>query len=161
MGYLGKMLKNTAISIAPLVTNLFNQWISTGKIPHKWKLSSVVPIPKSSVKTDNPYNYRPISLLPVISKLLERHIYNVVLAHLMEKDTLAGAQWGFTQGNVTALLSTFHDIFQLLESGADVSLVFFDLRKAFDTVPHLPLLQKLSDCGLDQHILQWITCYLM
>ena len=61
---------------------------------------------------------------------------------------------------MTALLSSFHDIFQLLESGADVSLVFFDLRKAFDSVPHLPLLQKLRDCGLNQHILQWITCYL-
>ena len=58
-------------------------------------------------------------------------------------ETLAGAQCGFTPGKstVTALLLTFHDIFQLLESGADVSLVFFDLRKAFDTVPHLPLLQ--------------------
>ena len=41
-----------------------------------------------------------------------------------------------------------------------MSLVFLDLRKAFDSVPHLPLLQKLSDCGLNQHILQWITCYL-
>ena len=80
----------------------------------------------------------------------------------MGRETLAGAQWGFTPGEstVTALLSTFHDIFQPLKSGADVSLVFFDLYKAFDTIPHLPLLQKLSDCGLDQHILQWITCYL-
>ena len=71
-------------------------------------------------------------------------------------------QWGFTPGKstVTALLSSFYDILQLLESGADVSFVFFDLRKAFDIVHHLPLLQKLSDCGLDQHILQWITCYL-
>jgi len=82
-GISGKMLKNTAISIAPSVTKLFNQSISTGKIPHKWKLSSIVPIPKSSVKTNNSYNYRPISLLPVISKLLERHIHNVVLPHLM------------------------------------------------------------------------------
>ena len=57
---------------------------------------------------------------------------------------------------VTALLSSFHDIFQLFESRADVSLVFFDLRKAFDSVPHLFLLQKLRDCGLNQHILQWI-----
>ena len=60
----------------------------------------------------------------------------------------------------TALLSSFHDILQLLEPGANVSLVFFNLRKAFDSVLHLPLLQKLSDCGLNQHILQWITCYL-
>ena len=150
-GISGKMLKNTALSIAPSVTKLFNLSIKT-----------VIPIPKSSDNTDNPCNYRPISLLPVISKLLERHIYSVVWEHLTESEMLDGAQWGFTSGKstVTALLSAFHDIFQLLESGADVSLVFLDLRKAFDSVPHLPLLQKLSDCGLNQHILQWITCYL-
>ena len=51
------------------------------------------------------------------------------------------------------VLLTFHDVFQLLESGADVSLAFFDLCKAFHTIPHLPLLQKLSGCGLDQNIL--------
>ena len=54
----------------------------------------------------------------------------------------------------------FHNILQLMENGFDVSLVFFDLRKAFDSVPHLPLLQKLKDIGLNQHILQWIASYL-
>ena len=70
-------------------------------------------------------------------------------------------QWGFCPGKstVTALTSTFH-VFQLLEAGFDVSLVFFDLRKAFDSVPHLPLLQKLKDTDLNQHILQWISSYL-
>ncbi len=58
---------------------------------------------------------------------------------------------------VTALTSTFHSILQLLEAGLDVSL---DLRKAFDSVPHLPLLQKLKDIDLNQYILQWISSYL-
>ena len=55
-------------------------------------------------------------------------------------------QWGFTPGKstVTALLSSFYDILQLLESGADVSLVFFDLCKAFDSVPHLPPFLKVE-----------------
>ena len=68
---------------------------------------------------------------------------------------------GFALGNpVAALVSTFHKILQLMENGSDVTLVFFDLRKAFDSVPHLPLLHKLKDTGLNQHILQWITSYL-
>ena len=73
--------------------------------------------------------------------------------HLAERDLLSRAQWGFTPGKstVTALLSTLHYILQLLETGSDVSLVFFDLRKAFDSVPHLPLLRKLKDIGLNQH----------
>ena len=65
-----------------------------------------------------------------------------------------------SQPLATSLLSTFHDILQLLEHGADVALTFFDLRKAFDSVPHLPLLQKLKDIGLEQHVLQWLTSYL-
>ena len=75
---------------------------------------------------------------------------------------ISGAQWGFTPGKstITSLLSTFNDILQLLEHGADVALTFFDLRKAFDSVHYLPLLQKLKDIGLEQHILQWLTLYL-
>ena len=127
-----------------------------------WKVSSVVPIPKTTTSTDNPSNYRPISLLPVVSKLLENHIYSIVFDHLAERKLLSVDQWGFCPGKstVTALTSTFHNVFQLLEAGFDVSLVFFDLRKAFDSVPHLPLLQKLKDTDLNQHILQWISSYL-
>ena len=118
------------------------------------KCVSVVPIPKTATSTDNPSNYRPISLLPVISKLLEKHIYSIVFEHLAERKLLSVDQWGFCPGKstVTALTSTFHNIFQLLEAGFDVSLVFFDLRKAFDSVPHPPLLQKLKDTDLNQHI---------
>ena len=61
---------------------------------------------------------------------------------------------------VTTLVSTFHDILQLMENGLDVSLLCFEIHKAFDSVPHLPLLQKLKDIGLNQHILQWIASYL-
>ena len=90
------------------------------------------------------------------------NIYSLVFEHLTERNLLSGAQWGFTPGKstVTALLLTLHDILQLLEAGFDVSLVFFEIRKAFDSVPHLPLLQKLRDIGLNQHILQWIASYL-
>ena len=156
------MLKGTAQSIASSLTMLFNMSIRSGRVPKMWKVSSVVPIPKTATSTDNPSNYRPISLLPVVSKLLEKHIYSIVFEHLAERKLLSVDQWGFCPGKstVTALTSTFHNVFQLLEAGFDVSLVFFDLRKAFDSVPHLPLLQKLKDTDLNQHILQWISSYL-
>ena len=98
----------------------------------------------------------------MVSKLLEKHIYALLLQHLIENSLLSESQWGFTSGKstVTALLSTFYNILQLLESGYDVSLIFFDLKKAFDSVPHLPLLNKLKEIGVNQHILQWITSYL-
>ena len=78
----GRMLKATATSIVIPVTKLFNKSISTGCFPTMWKQSNIVPIPKSGDK-GNPTNYWPISLLPVMNKLLERHIANLVLQHLM------------------------------------------------------------------------------
>ena len=104
------MLKGTAISIAPILTELFNLSITSRKVPSKWKISSVVPIPKSSANVDNPSNYRPISLLSVVSKIMERHIYSIVFEHLAERELLSSSQWGFCPGKftVTALVSTFH-----------------------------------------------------
>ena len=77
----GRMLKGTSHSIALVIMKLFNLSIKTGKIPQKWKISFTVPIPKSQTNTDDPCNYRPISLLPVVSKLLERHVHSLVFAH--------------------------------------------------------------------------------
>ena len=74
----GRMLKATAASIAAPITQLFNKFISTGCFPTTWKQSNIVPIPKCGDKGD-PTNYRPISLLPVLSKLLERRIANLLL----------------------------------------------------------------------------------
>ena len=75
------MLKSTAYSIAPGLTKLFNKSVSSGRFPRAWKVSSVVRTPKgddgSSVS-----NYRPISLLPIVSKLLERHMYWLIVSHL-------------------------------------------------------------------------------
>ena len=161
-GISGRMLKQTAQSIASPLTTLFNLSIKSGKLPTNWKISSVVPIPRTEFKSNNPKDYRPISLLPIVSKLLERHIYSVVCEHLIDTEFLSKVQWGFTPGRstITALLTTFSETLQHLESGAGVAFVFFDLRKAFDSVPHLPLLQKLGEIGLNDHILQWITSYL-
>ena len=110
----------------------------------------------------DPHNYRPTSLLPVVSKLLERHMYSLVSQHLAERNFISDAQWGFTPGKstITSLLSAFHDILQFFEYGTDVCLTFFDLKKAFDSVRHLPLLNKLKNIKLEQHVLQWLAQYL-
>ena len=72
-GISATMLKNTATSIAPIVTQLCNMSIRSGIVPESWKTSVIVPIHKQG-DSANPGNYRPISLLPIISKVLERHI---------------------------------------------------------------------------------------
>ncbi len=104
-GISAKMLKSTAYSIAPSLTKLFNLSLTTGSLPSAWKKSSVVPIPKNHNISD-PSNYRPISLLPVLSKILERHVFMLTMDHLQWNRPLSAFQWGVFEGRstVTALL---------------------------------------------------------
>jgi len=78
-----RMLKETALSITPAVTQLFNIFIRLGEIPEEWKTARVTPIPKSRDHS-TPENYCPISLLSVLSKLFEIHIRNLLIVHLEE-----------------------------------------------------------------------------
>ncbi len=160
-GISATMLKRVATSIAPSITTLFNLSIRSAQVPTEWKKSLVVPIPKSSEHT-SPSNYRPISLLSILSKTLERHIHWVISSHLTENRILSDAQWGFSpgKGTVTALLNTTHQWLKMLEERKDVCAMFFDFRKAFDSVPHRPLLNKLSQLGLHEHTVQWVANYL-
>ena len=75
---------------------------------------------------------------------------------------LVNMQWGFRAGRstVSALLSTATHWFELLDAGKDIYAVFFDYRKAFDTVPHRPLLKKLVALNLKGHVIHWIADYL-
>ena len=156
-----QMLKGSALSIAPSLTKLFNISIRPGHFPESWKTSSVVPVPKST-GLSKVTNYRPISLLSIVSKILERHFHQYITNHLNEYHPLSNKQWGFQSGKstATALLSVTHDWFQALESGQEVCSIFFDIRKAFDSVPHQLLVDKLTSFGLDVHTISWITSYL-
>ena len=153
-----RMLKGTAASIAPSLTMLFNISLRNSRFPNCWKQSSIVPIPKGSAH-DSPTNYRPISLLSVVSKLLEKHIHLLLTSHLNHTQPISTQQWGFQQGKstVTSLLTVVVDWLKILESKRDVCAVFFDLTKAFDTVPHRPFMAKLKETGLNPHLLEWIS----
>ena len=156
-----RMLKYTAPNIAPSLTKLFNLSISTGNIPLAWKKSLIVPIPKGQ-ELSSPSNYRPVSLLPIISKVLERHIYKVLLDHLQLNHPLSAFQWGFLEGRstVAALLHLTDHWLQALEAGHDICAVFFDFRKAFDSVPHMPLMEKIYSLVPHEIICRWINNYL-
>ena len=99
-GISGRMLKSTASSITPSITKLFNLSIKIGKLPAEWKLARVNPILKHGSKSD-PSNYRPISLLSIISKLLEKHVQKCLLKHLQEHSPISDNQWGFSKGKST------------------------------------------------------------
>ena len=149
------------MSITPAVTQLFNISIRLGEVPNEWKIARVSPIPKSNNHSD-PANHRPMSLLSVLSKLLEKHIRNLLIGHFEEHYPLSAQQWGFSSGRSTtgALLAATDQWHKLLDSGLDICTMFFDYSKAFDTVPHRLLLQKLKDVNVHPHILKWIMHYL-
>ena len=155
------MLKATAHSIFESVTYLFNKSIELGEIPQEWKISAVNPIPKSKEK-DKASNYRPISLLNILSKLMERYVYKLLLKHLDNVAPLAAQQWGFRPGRstVSALLDATHEWLQETDNGKEACAIFLDLRKAFDSVPHRSLLDKLKSTGLNEHLLKWLFSYL-
>ncbi len=114
------------------------------------EMSYVVPIPKDGDKSV-PNNYRPVSLLSIVSKLLERCIHGKVMKHLCESHPLSDHQWEFRPGTSTrhALSSATIQWFGILDAGDDVGGIFFDLPKAFDSISHNALLEKLKDSGLN------------
>ncbi len=106
-----------------------------------------------------------ISLLSVVSKVLEKHISSLILDHLDAHYPLSAIQWGFlpARSTGTALASTLFNWFQQLDNKREVLAVFFDLKKAFDSVPHpCPTYQSPPEyTGLHPYILAWIGDYLL
>ena len=156
-----RMLRATATSISKPLTKLFNLSLTSGKFPSTWKNSSIVPIPKNDER-NTVSNYRPISLLPIVSKVLEKHVYTQLHSHLIANNQIANNQWGFlhSRSTTTALISSINDWSTQLDQRKDICCTFFDLRKAFDSVPHRLLVDKLAQLGLNSYILRWITDYL-
>ena len=155
------MLSTFAEELVPSITSLFNHSLKLGKIPREWKHSNIVPIPKEANKSEVRY-YRPISLLPIISKILERHIHSLLFNHLSSHNTLSANQFGFRPGRstITPLLIAVHKWHLALEKRQQIGCVFFDLRKAFDSVPHQALLNRLFSLNLPSHLFRWLSHYL-
>ena len=127
-GISARMLECTAVSIAPSITRMFNLCIKMGKLPEGWKLSFIVLIPKLLTNQHWTSNYRPNSLLCVLSKVLEGHIHFLLIRHLEENCPLFDSQWGVRLGRltVTAVISTDHEWLKYLESGKDICAMIFD-----------------------------------
>ena len=156
------MIHHTAHFISLPLSLIFNSSLSSGIFPSDWKNSFVTPIPKYN--SSSPSNFRPISLLPLISKVLERHVINYMYDFCLSHKLLSDSQFGFRPGfsTETALLSLLHFWHTSLDSNNSVCSVIFDLTKAFDSVPHKPLLDCLSAIDLPSPLLVGlITIYLI
>ena len=153
-GIPARLLKETARQIAPSLTLLFNKSLSTGVLPRDWKLANVVPVYRKDNK-EHVENYRPISLLSLISKALERCVFNKIKDHVF--DQINDGQHGFVprKSCVTQLIEVFDYIGRELGLGKQVDVIYLDMSKAFDPVSHMQLLKRLRDFGFGGNTLNW------
>ena len=141
--------------------DLFNKSLFAGKFPEDWKIARIAPIFKSGAKDDRS-NYRPISVLPFMSRLFEKLIFNQFYEYLDANKSLYEHQSGFRllHSVATALLASTNDWYLNIDKGKYTGLIFIDLKKAFDTVDHKILLKKLKMYGVTGLEHDWFTSYL-
>ena len=140
---------------------LCHKSFSTGIFPDKLKIAKVIPFFKTGEKTQM-NNYRPISILPFISKILEKIMYQRVYSHLTLNKMLYDQQFGFQKNHSTehAILHLVDKLTDSFDKGQFTLGVFIDLSKAFDTVDHNILLKKLEYYGITGIYLKWFQSYL-
>ena len=155
------ILKMSATSLAEPLTHLFNKLLKSGTYPDIWKRAHVLPL----FKKDNPShcnNYRPISLLPNISKVFEKIVFNHIYNFLSTYNLLSSKQSGFRPGDSTInqLLKICHNIYSTLDTGEEILAIFIDFTKAFDRVWTEGLLHKIKRIGITGKLYLWLESYL-
>lgn len=144
------------------LTRLFNLAIASGAFPCVLKTARVIPIFKNKGSCDDPTNYRPISILPVFSKIFESILKDQITAHLEGGGLFVPSQFGFRRNRSTSMaIGTFTDcVLGAFEGGLDMHACFFDLTKAFDCVSHDILLRKLAFYGFSENSVSLLCSYL-
>ena len=156
-----KLIQKSASAISLPLTHICNISLQTGIFPSSMKLAKVVPIYKNKDETIF-NNYRPISLLPAFSKIIERIAHKRLYQYLNTHKLLSLSQYGFQKHMSTeqAILQFQDQIIQNLASKKWCSGIFLDLSKAFDTLDHSILLDKMYHLGIRGVALKWFNDYL-
>ena len=156
-----RMLRNTVDTISVSLTQLYNISLNLNTVPIIWKKANVTPI----MKKGDPHscdNYRPVSLLSVVNKILEKCICKYIYNHLRDNNLLSKFQSGFQPGDSTTrqLIHIYHLLCKALDERKHVRIVFGDISKAFDRVWHLGLIHKLKMAGITGDLNMWLENYL-
>ncbi|KAK4808512.1 hypothetical protein QYF61_005829 [Mycteria americana] len=156
-----RVLKELAEVLTKPLSIIYQQSWLTGEVPADWRLANVTPIYKKGRKED-PGNYRPVSLTSVPGKLMEQVILSAITRDVDDNQGIKPSQHGFRKGRscLTNLISFYDKVTRLVDEGKPVDVVYLDFRKAFDTVSHSILLEKLAAHGLDGCTLRWVKNWL-
>ena len=155
------VIKMISEDIVPAITHIVNLSIRYSKFPECWKYAKIIPLHK---KEDilNPKNYRPVAILPILSKILERAIFEQVVEYFEGNHLFYPNHHGFRKhhNTCTALLQMYDGWVEAADRGDLTGVCLLDMSAAFDTVNHSLLLQKLRLYGFSQDSLAWMSSYL-
>ena len=158
-GIPARLLTETSSQIAPSLCALYNKSLRCGVLPDDWKLANVVPVHKRGEKS-YVENYRPISLLSLVSKVLEPTVFHNIQHHVFQQ--INPCQHGFVprKSCVTQLIEVSEQIGRKLDNGKQIDVIYLDMSKAFDKAYHAQLMHRLHDFGFRGNLLNWFSSYL-
>ena len=155
-------LKELADVLSKPITMIFHKSLQTAQLPRNWLDAVIAPIFKKGQRC-LAENYRPVSLLCIISKILESIITPQIVNHIKNNHLACSQQHGFTKGRSTTtnLLEALNIWSEAIMHDIPVDILFLDYAKAFDSVPHKRLMKQVESFGIQGEALQWITSFLM
>ncbi|GAB0181645.1 mitochondrial enolase superfamily member 1 [Grus japonensis] len=156
-----RVLRELAEVLAELLSIIYQQFWLTREVPVDRTLANVMPIHRKGWKEDLG-NYRPVSLTLVLGKVMEQIILRAITQHVQDSQVITPSQHGFMKGRscLTNLISFYDKVTRLVDEGKVVDVIYLDFSKAFDTVSHSILLEKLAAHGLNGQTLCWVKNWL-
>ena len=160
-GITARLIRACGDAIIEPLLYVINLSIDKCVVPLCWKMARVTPLHKGG-STNDPNCYRPISVLPLFSKFMERLVHNQLYSHLDRYQMLSDSQSGFRKADstTTCLVDFLDAIYNNIEQGRLSGVAFLDLKKAFDTVDHKLMLSKLSNLNISYRVIRWFASYL-
>jgi len=156
-----RLLKSAARELSYPLALLFNKSLQSCTYPSAWKIANVTPVFKNGSR-ELVSNYRPISLLSIIGKTMEKCVFKHFFNFIQTYSIITKFQSGFMPNDSTTnqLINITDDIGRALDSGKEVRVIFCDISKAFDRVWHAGLVHKMEQIGIRADLLNWFKSYL-
>ena len=156
------LIKQIANEISSPLVHIFNLSFERGCVPEKFKMSKTVPVFKNTEFPQDMSHYRPISIINVFCKILEKLTFSRLMSFFIDTDFFYKSQFGFLEGRSTthAILEMVDYISTALNNGEYCAGIYIDVKKAFDTVDHSLLIKKLENAGIRGIALDWFRSFL-
>ena len=159
----GKLLYMSCDMLAPIITKFANASIEMHNVLSDWKLSRVTPIYKGKGDKTDKGNYRPISVIGHIAKIIEREVKKQVVVYLQRNELITIDQSAYLKyhNTNTALHKVIDDWLYNMADGLFTEICSFDINKCFDTIDHEIILKKMEYYGFQTHTIEWFKSYLL